>query len=462
MYRKRFKTRALSFAAGALAAGVLSTLPTLDVMTGAGLFAGGAAQAADEARPPPPTRSSQTLSQQVYRRIEEVMELRDAEDYAGALEEMGEIRELYDRGRLNEFEVYTMWQFYANIAQLQENYQEALQYYERMVEVPNLTVDRLEQGWYLVASLRFLLEDFRGAIEAYNRHLEISPNPDDDVYLRLGQAYYQLEEYQEAIPYILRNMELLRAQGQQPPESTYSLLRAGYLTVEDYESARDVLREMVVLFNKPDDWNYLAMIEGQLENFENQAYTYYVANAADYLDSESALVNLAAQLSNYENPYTAAQVMQEGMEAGIIEESENNLSFLSQFWQLAREDDRAIAPLERAAEMSDDDAGELYARLGRLQLVRNDWEAAIEAFNRSFDASGELDRPDQVLLQLARAYMELDRYDEALEAARQAATYEQSREDARNWIQVLENRKEVYETLQRNRELYKDYFVSRN
>src|SRR5690606_16041926 len=107
-------------------------------------------------------------------------------------------------------------------------------------------------------------------------------------------------------------------------QSTYSLLRALYFSLEDYEGAHQVLREMIVLFNEPDDWGYLAAVNSQLERFEDSAYIYYVANAGGYLDSEAQLVNLAAQLSSYENPFGAAQVMESGIEAGLIEETENN------------------------------------------------------------------------------------------------------------------------------------------
>src|SRR5690606_16935213 len=223
-----------------------------------------------------------------------------------------------------------------------------------MIEVPNLTPDRLEQGWFLIAQLHFAQEQWQEAIAAFRKYLEIAPTPDADVYLRIGQAYYQLERFQDAIPEVRRNMQELRARGEAIPQSTYQLLRALYFTVEDYRSAQQVLREMVVIYNDPEDWGFLAAVNGQLEEFENQAYVYWVAGKAEYLDSESELVNLAAQLSNYDNPYGAAKVMEEGIEQGIIEETDDNLTFLAQFYQLAREDEAAIPPLIRAAEMSGD------------------------------------------------------------------------------------------------------------
>lgn len=441
-----------------VAAGLLMALPLADATLQTGFFQEGAAfaQRASEQRPPPEARSAGTLSRPVVSVIERVMELRDMEDIAGAMNELGRLREMFDRDRLNEYETYTMWQFYANLAYLQEDIEGALQYYYRMIEVPNLTPERLEQGWFFIAQLHFVQEEWQEAIDAFNEYLEIAATPDKDVYLRIGQAYYQLEQYQESIPWVLRNMEALRAEGTMVPQSTYQLLRALYFTLEDYQKAYQVLREMVVLYNDPEDWGYLAAVNGQLERFEDQAEVYYVAHAADYLDSQAEFVNLAAQMSQFDNPFGAAVVMEEGIEKGIVEETEDNLVFLSQFWQLAREDERALDPLIRAAEMTGDP--ELYARLGRIYMTLGDFGKAVEAFNTAFREESQLDRPDQAYLQLARAYWELNCYDQALRAARQARADERSRDTADTYVTVLTREKARYESLEEQREAYKDYF----
>ena len=89
---------------------------------------------------------------------------------------------------------------------------------------------------------------------------------------------------------------------------------------------------------------WLPAVLGQIERFQEQAQSYYVTNAASYLDSDSQLVNFAAQLYNNDYPYGCARVMEKGMSEGIIEEDEGNLSFLSTCYQIAREDAKAAGP----------------------------------------------------------------------------------------------------------------------
>jgi len=283
----------------------------------------------DGRRAPPEARSSQTLGRRVFTRINEVMELRDMEQFAEALEVLGEIKEDFDRDRLNDREKFVMWQFYANIYQIQEQYDEAIEAYEQILLLENLTQEQLEQTLFYVGSLYYVQEQFRQAIDQFNEYNQIALEPNEDVFFRIGTAHYQLEEFPEAIPFILRNMEILRSKGEDIPKNTYDLLRALYFNVEDYESAYQVLRESIVLFNDPDDWVLLPAVLGQIERFQEQAQSYYVTDSLGYLDSDSQLVNLAAQLYNNDYPYGCARIMERGMADGIIEEDEGNLSFLS-------------------------------------------------------------------------------------------------------------------------------------
>jgi len=120
------KLNILNFSKIARVAVLLTTLPL--VLTFSSTVS---AQDEEEGRrAPPAARSSQSLSRPVYERLEEIMELRDEGDIAGADEVLLELRNMHDRGRLNDAEELSMWRFYANFAALEENYEEAIIYQE--------------------------------------------------------------------------------------------------------------------------------------------------------------------------------------------------------------------------------------------------------------------------------------------------------------------------------------------
>ena len=410
----------------------------------------------EEQRAPPATRQSQTLGQQVYRHIEDVMELRDAEppDLVGARAALDEVKKLYDRDRLNDFEKYTMWQFYASLDLEEDDMAGALDSYRQILTLEELRPDQLEVAWLSVGTLHLQLEEFREAIDAFNSYNEIAVEPNEDVYYRLALAYYQLEETANALPPLLRYMELMREKQRDVPRNAYSMLLGLYLDQEQWEEGRQVLREMVVLFNEASDWSTLAQIEGQLENFNSQAQLLYVADAASYLESESQVLVFSSLMNNNDNPFGCAERIVKGFEADLIEQDEDNLSFVATCYQLAREDEKAAPLLARAAELSDD--GELHARLGRIYMTMSEWEQAIEAMRTGINRG--VDREDQVYLSLARVYMELNRFDEGIEAARAAGRDSRSSDAAASWITVLNNEKQRYELSQQRRQEFAEYF----
>jgi tetratricopeptide (TPR) repeat protein len=441
----------------ALAIAALTLLLASDLILDQSLLSNAVMAAEEEEgrRPPPSTRQSETLSRRVYERINEVMELRDVEDFVGAREVLDEIREMYNEGRLNGRETYTMFLFYANLDQIQENYEGALANYEAILDLPELQQEILEQTWMQVGSLYYVLERYQDAIDAFNTYNSIASEPDDGVYLRIAYANYQLERYQEAIPPLLRNFELVRAQGEEVPKNSYGLLRALYLTIEDYVKAYQVVRESVILYNDPSEWTLLAQLSAQLEKFNDQAYLYYVSGVGNFLDSSTEWVTLASLLSNNDNPYGCAEMLSSGLEDGRIDAEFSTYNLTATCYRIAREDEKAVPFLIKAAPLAED--GQTYADLARVYLTIGEYENAVKAFDDAIE-KGDLSRPDQLYLLQARAYLELNEHEKGIEAARKAGKDERSRDASRTWVTHLGNEKERYETLQRQRRELAQWF----
>ena len=444
-----------------LGALLLALLPLMVSFSGSFSILQGSASAQEEEegrRAPPAARSSQTLSRPVYERLEEIMELRDAEDFVGANAVMAELREIYDRGRMNDAETLRLWQFYANFAAIEENYEEAIRYQELILGMGDaITPENRESTLLLLGQLKFAVEDYDGAIESFLTYLDMALEPDINVYTRITMAHYTMEEYAEALPYILEYIDLMRAQGQgaEIPKNIYGLARSLYTLLEDLPSALQITREMIVLFREPDDWRFMANVLGALERFEEQSRVIYALNQFGYVNSEGQVMNLSAQFFNAEYYWGSAKVLEQAMEDGIIEPDVDSWTRIAQSYQLAREDELAIEPTLMAAELADD--GEMYSRLSSIYINLGRFDDAVEALNAAFD-KGDLNRPDQAYLRQARAYLELERHDEGIEAVRLAARDERSEEAAATWLRYIQNEKTLYETKQRQRELYQGFF----
>jgi uncharacterized protein HemY len=126
-------------------------------------------------------------------------------------------------------------------------------------------------------------------------------------------------------------------------------------------------------------------------------------------------------------------VLEKGMEDEFIEEDAAYWEMLANSWLLAREFDRALAPLQTGAEISE--KGDLYARLGQLHLEREQWADAAKALKSAID-KGDLRDEATTHLLLAISYYHQKQYQNStrhLKTARLSET-EAIRNSANQWL----------------------------
>ena len=159
---------------------------------------------------------------------------------------------------------------------------------------------------------------------------------------------------------------------------------------------------------------------------------YEAAHAAGWLERSSDFVNLAQMLLSADIPYKAAVILQEGLDSGVVDSTENNWRVTAQAWQLAQDDEKAIPALTRASSLADDGNLDMLLAQSLANLTR--WDECTEAA-RSGIRRGGLNRPDQTNLILGNCLVEQKQYGEARNAFNAAARDERSRRGANQWLQ---------------------------
>src|SRR5690606_15266902 len=109
-------------------------------------------------------------------------------------------------------------------------------------------------------------ERFDEAIPILNQWRELSVDENATVFQMLAYAYYNKQDYPQAVSYLISHMDMLRAEGREIGKSIYGLLNAMYIEMEDYQNAHDVTKTMVGLFDEAGDWRNLYAIYGFLDD----------------------------------------------------------------------------------------------------------------------------------------------------------------------------------------------------
>src|SRR5690606_3560921 len=127
-------------------------------------------------------------------------------------------------------------------------------------------------------------------------------------------------------------------------------------------------------------------------------------------------------------------ILEQGLQNGTIDSTEQNWRLLAQAWQLAQEDEKALPALSRAASMAND--GEIDVRLAQAYMNLARWEECAEAA-RTGIRKGDLNRADQANLILGTCLIKQKKWDEARQAIQAAARDERSRRAAEQWLSYI-------------------------
>ncbi len=406
----------------------------------------------DEQRAPPSARTAGTLGDAVIRAIssiQEKMQPEDPEDEPDLVGAKEELDELYQRRyeRMNDFEKSTLLSFYTNYYLNTENYPEAIRIFEQTLTIETLREDVRLRTLRSLGQLEAAEEKWADSIKYYEMWREVALEEDDIVFRGLAYAHYQLEQFTEALPHWLSYMEMILAQGEVLGRDDYAFLNGVYFILEDFDSALELTKTMVVLFDDPVDWLNLSAIYASIEDYSRSIQSLNLSYLRGFLDDDSRYINLGQQLTGIDMPYSGAKILQEGIDKQIVEADLDNLTTLAQMHLIASEYESAVEPAKRVAEL--DDTGDGFDNLGYIYYMLTDYEASVEALKQAVE-KGALKDSAATLYTLARAHMELRNYDEALEAARDSADAgddERARKNAQDFMKVIQSRRTYYDTI---------------
>lgn len=420
--------------------------------------------AGEEQRAPPEARTAGTLSTQVMRAVTEIQEMmspedeEDEPDLAGAKEALDDLRERrWDR--MNDFEKSTVLNFYTNYYLTLEDYPNALLIFEEMLTIEELREDTRLRTLRSLGQLYMAEERWQDAIGAYERWRGLSLVEDVIVYRGLSYSYYQMEDFQSALPFWIDYMNLSLEIGETLGRDDYAYLNGIYFTLEDFESALELTKTMIVLFDDPTDWMNLSAVYASLDMEERRVQSLNLAYLKGYLDDENRYLNLGQSMAGIDTPWSGATILEAGFEQEYIEGEQENLEILSQMYLIASAYEEALEPALQVAEMSD--SGDGWDTVGYIHYVTHNYEDAVEAFERAIDV-GNLSNPSDTYLFLSRSQIELDNFAGALEAARDAADAgdESDRESANDYITFINSVQQRYDTIERLKQESIDFYES--
>lgn len=385
-------------------------------------------------RAPPPTKQTQVIRAEVYKKMEVAQKAFEAKDYKGSLAALDILKQ--GEAKLNDYERATLYNLYAATYYSMDKTQEAIDAYMLVLKQPKLPEGLRDSSLYSMAQLHFIAENYPKAIQVIKKWLSVVAEPSPEGYALLAQAHYQMQSYAEAERALTTSLKISKERGQQAKESALALLRAIYYERKEYAKAARVLEILVT--NHPDKstyWQQLAGMRGLMDQQRQQLVLMHVAYRGKMISAESELLNLARLYMVQEAPNAAIRVLSDGFRAKSIKINTDNLQLFAQALALAKEYEKQIPVLQKLAEMTGE--AKHFTYLGQAYNETGDWKSAALAFRDALKAK-ELDKPADVHMQLGTALFNDGKFAESREHFVAASQSSALALQASNWVKFVD------------------------
>ena len=359
---------------------------------------------------------SQELSQYSAVRVQKAHQLAQDEKLKQAISELKQIdtSRAYDQAFIARMLGVYLWQ--------DDQPQAAIKQLNQAVS-SGLLQD--EQAWIterMLADLYLNQQNFEQAIKHYYQLIKTAPQTQsaDDIWLRIAQAHYQIEQWSKVIPATERYLKLVNKEPLQP----LSLKLGAQLQLKQWSKAIPTLKQLIAL--QPDKvnwWRQLAGLQIRVGRDKEALDTLSLAkiNKLDLTQNDRRM--LAQLYAKRGVPERAA------LEISQLDGAESNVQLLSEqaiYWQSAKEWDKAIEIWQRTAQLDK----KYRWNLAQLLVQQGEYSSALPVLNK-VEGRGE-----QVALAKTRVLFKLNRIEEALIEAKRADQINSSGQ-AQSWIRYL-------------------------
>ena len=401
---------------------------------------------AQESKKERETRKTPALRNNIYEKLAEAQVFAEAKQYVEAQEVLDDMLDATSKkSKLNGYELANVYNTYAYLRYVVEDYEGALKYYQKVIDQrPDIPV-ALEVGTlYTVAQLYFLQEKWERGIDTLIQWMSLSETPSTNAYVLLANGYFQLKDYDRSLENIQIAIQREEAAGKLPKEQWYNLARFIHFDRSNYAEALDILETLIMYYPKKQYWVQASHLYGEEKNDARQLAILEASYEQSLLDRSQDIVLLSQLYLNAEVPFRAALALEKGFADEVVETESKNYELAGVAWRQAQEVEKSLPMLEAAASKSE--KGELYARLGNVYLDVDKNKDAVDALLKGLDKGG-VKRPDQARLALGMAYFNLGDFSAARRAFREARKDERAKSYADQWLKYISSEERRLEEL---------------
>ncbi len=344
--------------------------------------------------------------ERVGRGVTRAFELYNEEKVDEALKVLLEIR------GGNDFDNAFLARFIGNLY-AQRDAKQAIRYLEQATKPDVLSFTDQASSLKLVADLQQMEGMHKDAIRNYEAWIRFTGENDPDVYLRIANSYYQLQDYKNVLVPIDNAIRYSRT----PNKNHYMLKMGALYESRNYPKTVEVVETMVQLFPEERQfWVYLGNFYTLVEDYQKSLSAFQIAYNNGYLESEAELKMLGQMYANNNIPYKAAAIYEKYLKSGKIKKDRTMLTAIASNFQAAREFAKAAQYYGELAALTNE--ADAYRRQAMAFMAIQRYNDALKAFEATL--ARDSSNAGRVHMSMVEAYLNQGKLREAYASLQQA------------------------------------------
>ncbi len=376
--------------------------------------------------------SAKALDEATWKQLNDVYEYVGEEEYTTAYTAL---QKMLKRSGRDEYLQSILYQALAQVEWSRENYDAALTYFERAVDLDALPNQAHFALMYLISQLYFMKERYQDALDRLD--LWFCTAPEEKItataYVLKASIYAQMKDFRQVLPAIEKAISM----EPEPKEPWYQLKLASHYELEQYPQAAETLEVMVTHWtDKKMYWTQLAATYFNLKQDDKALSVAALAYRKNLMDKQSDIIYLSNLYANADVPFKSAAVLQKGLEDGIVKSTDKYWTVVADSWYAAEEMEKSLAAYEKAGEEASN--GEIDLRRAYILVDMERWAPAKQALDDALSKGGMNDRKTgEAYLLRGMAEFGMGNYDKASGDWGRASRYPKSKSAAQQWMNHL-------------------------
>ena len=377
------------------------------------------------------------ITKKVDKPLGEAQKARDAKNWEEVLVKVAEAEAVpvdktdYDRYWMTEFKGIA----HANL----KAFPEALAELEAGLNSPCMPEDGKPLRSKVLMQLAYQGKNYAKAVE-YGK-LAVKLNPSDvEMVNYLGNAYFQMDDNQNARVSMTDYVTKMEAAGKVPEEQAYRILQTACLRLKDDNCVTEQIEKLVANYPKPAYWTDLINSLLRISKSDNELLNILrLADGAQVMNDPSHYTEMAQLAMAQGLPGEAQYIIEKGNQKNAFADSQRERDHATRILADAKQ---AVALDKSTLDKQDASArskptGDSDVKLGAAYLSYGMNDKAIEALQRGIGKGG-VKNPDEAGLLLGMAYLRTNNKEEARKAFETVKQNPNMAHIARLWMMSVE------------------------